>query len=239
MQATYLISELYIKIEYNFEYTYEYLKDYQVESDKVDFFVSVSLDEVEKAYNDKKEIPLEIHETICIYGKICRKILTCYDGLLFHASAISVDGNGYIFTAPSGVGKSTHSAYLSKLLGDRFKYINDDKPLLRFNKNENCFYVYGTPWDGKHRRSQNVKAPLKAVCFITRGDTPQIIKIDVINAIPLLLEQTLRWHDDESADYYLEMLNKLSQSVDFYAMKCTNHIDSAKFSYENIIKNYK
>ena len=73
MQATYLISELYIKIEYNFEYTYKYLKDYQVESDKVDFLVSVSLDEVEKAYNDKKEIPLEIHETICIYGKICRK----------------------------------------------------------------------------------------------------------------------------------------------------------------------
>ncbi len=239
MQATYLISELYIKIEYNFDFTTEFLKNYKVESDKVDFVVSVSLDEVEKSYNDKKEIPKELHETLCIYGKICRKILTDYNGLLFHASAICVDGNAYIFTAPSGVGKSTHSAFLGKLLGERFSYINDDKPLLRFNESENCFYVYGTPWDGKHHRSQNIKAPLKAVCFLTRGESPQIVKIDVINSIPLLMEQTLRWHDDESADYYLEMLNKLSKSVDFYAMKCINHIDSAKYTYENIIKNYK
>jgi hypothetical protein len=127
--------------------------------------------------------------------------------LLFHASAVCIDGNGYIFTAPSGTGKSTHTAYLKQLLGERFKYINDDKPLLRFNEKENCFYVYGTPWDGKHHRSENIKAPLKAVCFITRGE-PQVIKIDVINAIPLLMEQTMRWHDDKSQDYYLEMLNK-------------------------------
>ena len=238
MVGTYLISELYIKIEYNFDTTTEFLKNYKVNSDKVDFLVSVSLDEVNSSYESKKEIPLYLHETLCIYGKICKKILTLYNGLLFHASAVCIDGNGYIFTAPSGTGKSTHTAYLKELLGDRFKYINDDKPLLRFNEKENCFYVYGTPWDGKHHRSENIKAPLKAVCFITRGE-PKVIKIDVINAIPLLMEQTMRWHDDNSQDYYLEMLNKLSQSVDFYAMKCTNHIDSAKYSYENIIKNYK
>ncbi len=238
MQATYYIGELYIKIEYNFDSTRDFLKEYQVESDKINFFVSVSLDEVNKSFLDRQEIPLHLHETLCIYGKICREILTKYDGILFHASAVCIDGNAYIFTAPSGTGKSTHTAYLKELLKDRFKYINDDKPLLRFNKKENCFYVYGTPWDGKHRRSQNIKAPLKAVCFLTRGK-PEIIKIDVINAIPLLMEQTLRWHDDESVDYYLEMLNKLSLSVDFYAMKCTNHIESAEYSYENIIKNYK
>ncbi len=239
MQATYLISELYIKIEYNFDFTTQYLKNYQVESDKVDFSISVSLEEVYNAFNEKSEIPLEMHETICIYGKICRKILTEYDGLLFHASAICVNGNGYLFTAPSGVGKSTHTSFLNNLLNEKFEYINDDKPLLRFNKKENCFYVYGTPWDGKHRRSQNIKAPLKAVCFLSRGIEPKIIKIDVIDAIPLLMKQTLRWHNDDSVDFYLEMLNKLSLTVDFYAMKCTNHIESAKFSYENIIKKYE
>ena len=32
-----------------------------------------------------------------------------YGAMLFHGSAVAVDGAAYLFTAPSGIGKSTHT----------------------------------------------------------------------------------------------------------------------------------
>lgn len=32
-----------------------------------------------------------------------------YDTVLFHVSVIAVDGRGFLFTAKSGTGKSTHA----------------------------------------------------------------------------------------------------------------------------------
>jgi serine kinase of HPr protein (carbohydrate metabolism regulator) len=54
-----------------------------------------------------------------------------YDTFLFHGSAIAVDGVGYLFTAKSGTGKSTHARLWRELLGARAVMVNDDKPLLR------------------------------------------------------------------------------------------------------------
>ena len=57
-------------------------------------------------------------EIITLLRKIADYI-TQYNRALMHGSAICVDGKAYIFTALSGTGKSTHTALLRKLLGDR------------------------------------------------------------------------------------------------------------------------
>jgi serine kinase of HPr protein (carbohydrate metabolism regulator) len=51
-----------------------------------------------------------------------------YGVILFHGSALSLDGEGFIFTAKSGVGKSTHAGLYRELYGERVEMINDDKP---------------------------------------------------------------------------------------------------------------
>ena len=61
-------------------------------------------------------------------------------------------------------------------LDNNVSYINDDKPFIRYFPNENAFYVYGTPWKGKHNLGSNVKVPLKAICFLNRGEENSIIK---------------------------------------------------------------
>jgi len=53
--------------------------------------------------------------------------------LMTHGVAVSCDGKSFIFTAKSGVGKSTHAFLWQKYLGeDRVKVINGDKPILWF-----------------------------------------------------------------------------------------------------------
>lgn len=65
-------------------------------------------------------------------GTFFYKTLLRFDGMMLHASAVAADGEAYLFSAPSGTGKSTHTALWQELLGkDKVLIINDDKPAIR------------------------------------------------------------------------------------------------------------
>lgn len=64
-----------------------------------------------------------------------------------HGAVVAWKDQGYLFTAPSGTGKSTHLALWKKYLGDQAEVINGDKPFLKVMEDE--VWVYGTPWAGK------------------------------------------------------------------------------------------
>lgn len=102
-------------------------------------------------------------ETTAAYRKIADALLA-YDILVFHGSAVAVDGVGYLFTAKSGTGKSTHTALWQTYFGERAVMINDDKPLLAVTAQG--VTVSGTPWNGKHFRGTNMSAPLRAICIL-------------------------------------------------------------------------
>lgn len=71
-------------------------------------------------------------ETLAVYRKIAES-LPNKNVLLFHGSVIAVDGEGYMFIAPSGTGKSTHTRLWREQFGARAVMVNDDKPLIRIN----------------------------------------------------------------------------------------------------------
>lgn len=47
---------------------------------------------------------------------------------------LEIDGKAYMFSAPSGTGKSTHAKLWRDCFGDRVTMINDDKPLIKFRE---------------------------------------------------------------------------------------------------------
>ena len=47
-----------------------------------------------------------------------------FQGFQLHASAVMLDGRAYLFSAPSGTGKSTHTEKWCRLFGA--EYLNDD-----------------------------------------------------------------------------------------------------------------
>ena len=122
-------------------------------------------------------------ETLAVYRKIAEQMPT-YDTVLFHSSAVAVDGAAYLFAAKSGTGKSTHARLWRELLGDRAIMINDDKPLLRIT--DAGATVFGTPWNGKHRLGTNGSAPVRAICVLERGVQNNIERIGPKEAYPIL-----------------------------------------------------
>ena len=94
------------------------------------------------------------------------------DCFLMHGAVIAWKNQGYLFTAPSGTGKSTHLALWKKYLGDQAEVINGDKPFLKVTEDE--VWGYGTPWAGKEQWQVNKKVALKGICFLGRGEKNSI-----------------------------------------------------------------
>ena len=168
-------------------------------------------------------------EALALYRKIADSF-TQYQTLLIHGSAVSVDGNGYLFTAPSGTGKSTHVRLWRELLGERAIIINDDKPLISFG--DGGVFIHGTPWCGKHHLNTNVSVPLKAICILTRGEKDCIEKLDRAEVMPILIQQTYRPQNAEGMHTVLSELDRLTRSVGLYRLACTMNLSAAQVSFE-------
>ena len=165
-------------------------------------------------------------ETLAVYRKICEKMVD-YDTILMHGSVVAVDGEAFLFTAKSGTGKSTHTRYWREVFGERAVMVNDDKPLLKLT--EDGVLACGTPWDGKHRLSTNVCVPLKAICILERGEDNEIYPISAQEALPMVFQQT---HRPKKLGKYMEIIDKLTQRVKFYRLRCNLSPDAAKIAYE-------
>lgn len=166
-------------------------------------------------------------ETLAVQRKLS-EAFPAFGAFLFHASALSMDGKGYLFAALSGTGKSTHAALWRQVFGDRVTMLNDDKPFLRI---EDDVRVYGSPWDGKHRLSTNTSAEVRAICLLERSGENAIVPISYAEAFPLLYRQAYRPKDRQALSQTLDLLNRLGEKVRFYRLSCNMDPEAALVSY--------
>jgi serine kinase of HPr protein (carbohydrate metabolism regulator) len=166
-----------------------------------------------------------------LYRKLAEQLLA-FDTLLFHGSAISVDGEAYLFTAASGTGKSTHTTLWRQTFGDRAVMVNDDKPLLRMVDGK--VYVCGTPWNGKHNLGTKITVPLKGLCILERAKQNSIQPITLTEVLPLLMQQSFRPRNPASVHRVLELLNKLSESTGLYRLGCNMDPEAATVAYQGM-----
>lgn len=168
-------------------------------------------------------------ETLAVYRKIAEK-MPDYDTILFHGSCVAVDGIGYLFTAKSGTGKSTHTRLWRELLGEQAVMVNDDKPLIRIS--DFGAVIYGTPWDGKHRLSSNIAVPLKALCVLERAEQNTIRQTTALEVYPMLLQQAYRPMDGMAMSKTLTLIDKLAASVNLWRLGCNRDIEAAQVAYD-------
>ena len=120
------------------------------------------------SYRRKTPLLNDTEREYMIAGAKFYKELISFGGMMLHSSAVVLDGEAYLFSAPSGTGKSTHTSLWLQHFGDRAFILNDDKPAIRVT--DNGIFVYGTPFSGKNDISENTGVPLKAVAVLSRGE---------------------------------------------------------------------
>ena len=199
-----------------------------------DYVITMNEEDLKNESSNSVDGKVYVNEEIsALYRKIA-DLFVEENIIVFHGSSFAVNGSGFIITARSGVGKSTHAKLLSDLIGEDFKYINDDKPLLLVN---DSVTIYSSPWNGKERRGNNISAPLKAIMFLGRSEEPNFRKIVNKEEIYIkLLSQTYLPKEKASREKALKIADKLLRNVNFYEINVNQDIESAKMTYERIIK---
>ena len=155
-----------------------------------------------------------------------------FDGMMLHASAVELDGRAYLFSGPSGMGKSTHTRLWQQEFASA-RVFNDDKPALRWLDGK--WYAYGTPWCGKDGININIKSPLAGVCFLRKGTKNEIRRLSTIEAAAAVISQTnSRLFTDRGMSRMTTMVERLVTSVPIWELKCLPEPSAAHLSYETM-----
>ena len=227
------VAEKVIKIIHNYNFSYNYCKEY-ISNEKEDFFIEIKLQDIEFE-RERSTIKCSdgYLELLAIHRKIS-EIMPKYNTILFHGSVLAMDGKAYLFTAPSGTGKSTHTRLWKEYFKERVIVVNDDKPFLKIEEDE--VFAYGTPWDGKHRLSSNIKVPLKGICILSQDKENWIRKIDGKSVYPYLYNQVYHiLSEKENAIKTLQLFDKLLLNVPIYKMGCNISFEAVETSYFGMI----
>lgn len=191
--------------------------------------ITLSLDE--NYFSSRKEKFPTLSESEIEYigmGAAFYKQLLRFDGMMLHASAVELDGEAYLFSAPSGTGKSTHTEGWLRVF-DKAQIINDDKPAIR--KVDGRYFAFGTPFSGKNDISLNEGYPIKGIGFLDRGEN-EIKKLTPGQAMAPLFNQTIRPDEESKMDLLCERAEDLLSRVSFYAMFCDTSDEAVKMAYD-------
>ena len=191
--------------------------------------VSVTREEVLREQTEGDSYAEYYLESLAIYRKLCGLLLPL-DIVLFHCSALEMDGRAYLFTAPSGTGKSTHASLWRKKFGGRVRMINDDKPLLR-READGSWRVFGTPYGGKDNLQQNISQTVRGIVLLERGTENRITPVPAREAFPRLFAQT--YHDAQAPAGMLRTMDLVGSLAELpvFRLECTISEQAVEVAY--------
>ena len=228
------IADIVLEINAFNETTKRYCKDFLCDEES-DYVITMTEEDLKNEASNSNDGHVYVNEEIsALYRKIA-DLLIERNIVVFHSSAIKVNGYAYLITARSGVGKSTHTNLLKEYLKEECEYINDDKPLVAIKENE--ITVYSTPWNGKERRGNNISAPLRSVIFLNRGINNTYQKVINKQEIYInLLSQIYLPKEKDKREKALKVVDTILKRTNFYIINVNKDLDAAIMTYERIIK---
>ena len=168
-------------------------------------------------------------ESVVIHRKIAEQ-LPRFDAILMHAAVVEIDGRAYAFTAKSGTGKTTHTRHLLSLFGERARYINGDKPIIRII--DGVPHAFGTPWRGKEGYGENASAPLVGITFLSRAAENSASVVDAAPYGSLMLTSIYIPKERETAKSALGIASRILSSVSVVELHCNPDPSSAEATAE-------
>lgn len=240
------VGGLVIKIEHLYQKTKLLLGGYIIDASlqKADVSISITYEDVEKEYMQTQDgsflisskstyyfFNREKHELLAIQRKLAN-IIPQYNLFLLHGAVVAVDNQGYLFTANSGVGKSTRASLWLQEIPNSF-IINGDKPFIQIT--DEHVLVYGTPWCGKEGWNTNTAVPLRAIFILNRvneGSKTTIQEEKMGNAFTKLLEQSYKPIASDMMKKTMQLIKGLEGRTKIYTFNSEPTAEAIRLAYE-------
>ncbi len=192
---------------------------------KPDYVITVSKSEIDAQRSLSPNYGIDISEGFVILRKLANYLLEDEKAIVMHGSVVAYRDSAYMFTAKSGVGKTTHSKlWISNV--DGAYILNGDKPFISTKEN---IVAWGTPWCGSERYNKNRGVQLKAICLLERAEKNSITEMSFEDALPILANQTgnMNCYDSSSRIHIMEALYRIRDRIKIYKFKMNNFEDDA------------
>lgn len=138
-------------------------------------------------------------------------------GFLLHSSFVDWNGNGILFTAPSGTGKSTQADLWKQY--ESADIYNGDRTVVR--KISGVYHGFGSPYAGSSGIYRNESAPIRAIIVLSQGTENQIQRLQGRQAFLSLFRETLMntW-DSAYMENMTDLLMDAATSIPIYHLAC-------------------
>ena len=132
------------------------------------------------------------------------------NGMIVHSSAVSFSDLALAFVGPSGAGKTTIARWCRDIGGKTV--LNDERIILW--KDQDDWYVSGTPWPGMLFEAAPMTRPLAGVCILNKATLNQFIAWNPKKVLTHLLPEAFFpiW-DFGRTDGLVETASRLTQEV--------------------------
>ncbi len=229
----YLIADLVTEYEPKYDSLKKLAEPFVYEGDRATD-ICIGIDEARiQSLLQKMEVDSDSDdaEGLAVSSDFNRKAIR-FDTMLVHSSALVLDGKAYLFSADSGVGKSTHTRLWLKKYGNRVHIMNDDKPVVRIYADK--ILACGTPFDGGSGIALNETYPLGAIIFLERGEENSVRVPSSKEIIQHLYFQTARTVGPKTAEKMLDNFEKLIVRTRFLVLTCNMDVSAAETAYQAI-----
>lgn len=148
-----------------------------------------------------------------------------YGGLILHCAYINHRGKGILFSAPSGVGKSTQAALWEKYRGSEI--VNGDRTLLR--KKEGKWLACAWPVCGSSNICKRMDISVYAIVMLRQGKENSVVRLSPAKAFRQLYPQmTINQWNPEFIQAAINGIENLILQVPVWQLTCDMTEDAVK-----------
>ena len=174
-------------------------------------------------------------EYLQLMGEVGSTLLK-YDRCLFHGTAFIWHKKAWIFTAPSGTGKTTQYVLWKMMYKNELSIINGDKPILEFCENRTV-WVHPSPWKGKENMGIMQSAPLGGLILLKQGAENHVQRLMPSSAALPLYSQFMFLVDNlENIDRVCMLETRLLKTCPVWKLTNLGDDDSAKLMHDTLLR---
>lgn len=151
--------------------------------------------------------------------------------LILHSSVVVHRGSAVLFSAPSGIGKSTHAALWQQRFGAEL--LNGDRCVIE--QTPEGFLAHGSPYSGSSEVCKRKSAPIGGIFLLQQAAENRTEPMSAADAFRRLLPQTVvnLWNPGQVRQL-TQLLASLAAAVPVYALFCRPDIAAAELAEQTI-----
>ena len=153
------------------------------------------------------------------------QMLLPYHRIILHASAVIHEGMAYVFSAPSGTGKSTQADIWHREFGAEI--INGDKVILAVENG--TVTAWGSPAAGSSGIYKNIGAPVAAIILLEQSNRNEILPASNSNGYFRIYNGLVKQQNDPAFNQtLLTYIETIMETIPILHLSCLPNRDAAQ-----------